>query len=275
MGCFGKIAMISSLPIECGDETVLIFMSTNPYYGKKDMSGVVYAHDIFTPTFLPIFGRYDDYGRIEDVVDSPSVKFIEEFFGEDINSIIEKVDNRAVGRHGSDEISFPKNNDLFPKLTFGLELKSVYDKLASECSFSYKSYGVKDLKSCLSRSGRDMMLSGVRFSDSEGLIQILAERAGEIYVNPIDDLISKVGESDIIDFLSFNNAVCELNSKYFPSNYGSQSQNHPLHYKMLSHYRNIIVQKIGQYDECEEVLKELHSEVRDEKLTDLLNKNSK
>jgi len=61
-----------------------------------------------------------------------------------------------------------------------------------------------------------------------------------------------------------------MNSKYFPSNYGSQSQDHVLHYKMLTHYRNLIVQRLTEYDEPEKILKELQTEVRDEKLTDIL-----
>lgn len=265
MGSFNKIGMISSLPIEANDDTVLIFMSSNSS-SLKEMSGVVESSDYFKPTFLPIFGRYDDYGRIDNVDRVSVVKFIEEFFGDDIDSIIEKIDDNAVGRGG--KITSTKNNDTFQKMTFGLEHKSVYDKLANECK-----YENKDLKTNLSRYGRELKLDGIGFSDF-GFARAMANTSGVPYVDPIDAFIEKVGERSIIEFLSFNYGVSALNAKYFPSNYGSQWQDHALHYKMLSHYRNLIVNKISEYDEPEEILNSLQSEVRDEKLSDILKRVS-
>jgi hypothetical protein len=66
MGSFNKIGFISSLPIMYGDETTLVFMLPNKYNDNKH-SGVCYSTDWYEPAFLPLFGRYDDYGRIEDV----------------------------------------------------------------------------------------------------------------------------------------------------------------------------------------------------------------
>lgn len=85
MGCFNKIGFISSLPIFSGDETTLIFMIPNKYYSDKH-GGVCYSTDLYEPIFLPIFGEYDDYGRIEYVKMTDSVKFIQNFFGIDINT---------------------------------------------------------------------------------------------------------------------------------------------------------------------------------------------
>lgn len=262
MGSFNKVGFLSSLPIEAGDDSVLIFMSGRGS-SRKEMGGIVEPSDLFVPTFLPIFGSYDDYGRIESVEDTSIVKFIEDFFGENIDSIIEKVDDNAVGR--GDKVTSSKKNEIFQKLTFGLEHKSVYEKLASECKYK----GTKDLKSIISRYHRDIKLDGIGFSDF-GFSKSMALIQGTTYIDPIDDFVEKIGEKSILEFLSFNDGVSTLNGKYFPSNYGSQSQDHALHYKMLSHYRNIIVKKIGDYDDADLVLKELQSEVRDEKLTDIL-----
>jgi len=256
MGSFNKVGFLSSLPIEAGNETVLIFMSSQ---NSKEIGGVVYPQDLFQPTFLPIFGDYDDYGRIESVKKSSIVSYIEKFFGEDIDSIIEKVDDNSVGRGGSKETI--KNVNVFKRLTFGLEHKSVYDKLAAECRIKISDYAVslkRHVTTHLMRYGRDLKLDGLGFSDFG------ASRSH------VESFIKEVGEKEIMEFLSFNMGMHIMNSKYFPSNYGSQSQDHVLHYKMLTHYRNLIVQRLTEYDEPEKILKELQTEVRDEKLTDIL-----
>jgi hypothetical protein len=80
MGSFNKIGFISSLPIMYGDETTLVFMMPNKYVTDKH-SGVCNLTDFYEPAFLPIFGKYNDYGTIEDVQMTKSVEFIEKFFG--------------------------------------------------------------------------------------------------------------------------------------------------------------------------------------------------
>lgn len=135
MGSFNKIGFISSLPITAGDETTLIFMVRNEYFDESN-SGVVYSTDMFEPAFLPIFGVYDDYGKIEYVERTKSVEFIEDFFGIPIETIIEEVDDNAVGR--SNELTATKNENFYKKLTFGLELTSVYNKLSSLKRNAYK-----------------------------------------------------------------------------------------------------------------------------------------
>ena len=267
MGCYNKISMMSGLPIEANDETVLVFMSVNGTSSwRKDMSGTCYSHDYFIPTFLPIFGQYDDYGKIDSIKDTSSVKFIEEFFGESIVDIIEKVDDNAVGR-GKDEIKMTKNQDLFKKLTFGLEHKLVYDKLVTECRVSYDR---KELIEYICQWGtRDVLPAGARFPDAF-MSKYIAEKSGIEYKDPVEEFINKIGEQTILDFLSFNNGVSTINGKYFPSNYGSQSQDHVLHYKLLSLYRNLMIEKLRNYDEQEEIIQQLQAEIRDEKLIDIL-----
>ena len=264
MGSFNKVGFLSSLPIEYGDETALVFLSLNKDV-EKDISGVVYSTDIFMPTFLPIFGTYDDYGKIEGVIDSPIVKFIEEFFDDDINMIIANVDDNAVGR--GEELSAKKNDKVFQKLTFALEHKSVYDKLAGMDFYTGKN--PLNIITEMTNYGRTIKFDGIGFYDSS-FARILSKSSGIPYVDPIKEFIDKIGEKDIMDFVSFNYGVSELNAKYFPSNYGSQSVEHVLHYKMLTHYRNMIVKKFSKYDEPERILEELKSEIRDEKLTDIL-----
>ena len=64
MGSFNKIGFVSNLPIVSGDKTVLIFTTVNEYRAEA-IGGVTYSDDAYVPTLLPIFGEYDDYGKID------------------------------------------------------------------------------------------------------------------------------------------------------------------------------------------------------------------
>ena len=64
LGSFNKIGFVSNLPIVSGDKTVLIFTTVNEYRAEA-IGGVTYSDDAYVPTLLPIFGEYDDYGKID------------------------------------------------------------------------------------------------------------------------------------------------------------------------------------------------------------------
>jgi len=138
MGSFNKIGFISGLPIESGDDTVLVFMLKNKHM-ENARGGVVYSTDGFKPAFLPVYGSYDDYGKIDGIAKTSATKYIEDFFGSDIDSIIENIDDLSVGR-GSDDIKVEKNIELVKdRLTFGLEHKEVFDKMCSSKLIGYTS----------------------------------------------------------------------------------------------------------------------------------------
>lgn len=100
MGCFNITGFHSHLPLTYGAETVL-FLGVHPTYKNKDITEnfISFAPgDKFTPIALPIFGKYDDYGKIENIERDDNVIAIEKFFGMDIDSLIELVDDAMVGR---------------------------------------------------------------------------------------------------------------------------------------------------------------------------------
>ena len=137
MGCFNKIGFVSNLPITAGDKTVLIFTTVGKYR-KSEIGGVTSSDDAYTPTLLPIFGEYDDYGKIECIVRDKNVEYIENFFGIDIDELVEVIDNHSVGRHCEDCKSVPKNKEIFENMTFCLEHQEVYEKMASSTRPSFR-----------------------------------------------------------------------------------------------------------------------------------------
>ena len=91
MGCFNRMGFYSKLPITYGDETVLIICYTYNKY-KRDTTPC-YVDDDIQPLFLPIKGKYDDYGSIEDYDDSEGsiVNTIENIVGLKMNKFLNSI----------------------------------------------------------------------------------------------------------------------------------------------------------------------------------------
>ncbi len=65
MGCFNSTCNLSGLQIYHGDKIKLIV--TLPPHGGGHDSSLVYPSDLRIPCLLPVSGKYDDYGCIEDI----------------------------------------------------------------------------------------------------------------------------------------------------------------------------------------------------------------
>ena len=107
MGCFNIIGFHTHLPLVYGDKAVL-FLGVHSTYknGKVDRDFMEFSPGSeFTPIALPVFGEYDDYGRIHNVKRDANVDSIEKYFGQSIDTIISIVDNAMVDRYmNNDEI---------------------------------------------------------------------------------------------------------------------------------------------------------------------------
>lgn len=136
MGCFNQTAFLSNLQLTVGTPTVLIFMIPN-----QPTNHAVYSTDQYQPIFLPVFGKYDDYGTIEDIVRDRNVLFLEDYFGVKIKNLIEAVDNNLCQPYDHQKFQTKKNNDTFQKLVFALEHQEVYDLMARLTPNSWYNYG--------------------------------------------------------------------------------------------------------------------------------------
>lgn len=99
MGCFNEMGFHTHLPIVYGDDIVL-FLGVNPQYKRRCLPDYVeFAPGCsFTPIALPIFGKYNDYGNIEDIVRDENVEAIERFFNLDIYQVLRIIDDNMIGR---------------------------------------------------------------------------------------------------------------------------------------------------------------------------------
>lgn len=82
MGCFNKTGFFSHLPITCGDEIVL-FVCADTYTSKnrKDDTPIGVTSSGLVPVAMPFFGKYNDYGGIENVVDDANHQYFREKVG--------------------------------------------------------------------------------------------------------------------------------------------------------------------------------------------------
>ena len=95
MGCFNVSGCLSQLPI-CGNKEVVCMIGAYPTL-NPNFDGSYYPTSVISPYCLPIYGKYNDYGALEDIERTPIVEFIETLFNWDIDRILEQI-SRLGGR---------------------------------------------------------------------------------------------------------------------------------------------------------------------------------
>ena len=89
MGSFNVACSVSNLSLNCGDEVVYIPLEINEYpNGIGDGNHtLIYQHCFYSPVTLPLFGTYDDYGRL-DLVEDANLKLVKKHFNIESNDDI-------------------------------------------------------------------------------------------------------------------------------------------------------------------------------------------
>ena len=82
MGCFNATGFFSKLPLQSGDEMVLIFCADLTRTGRKD-NLPIYVGELYMPLNAPIFCQFNDYGAVFEhtVVRDANVEFFEKSIG--------------------------------------------------------------------------------------------------------------------------------------------------------------------------------------------------
>lgn len=95
MGCFNLQGFYSNLPITDGEETVALLCVKSKH---ADREAPIYATDYMEVMCLPIFGKYNDYGTIENIQPSETTRLIEEKSGMSIDKFIENLASECNGK---------------------------------------------------------------------------------------------------------------------------------------------------------------------------------
>ena len=99
MGSFNVACSVSSISISSGEKVMFIpllpkhYRHKAPHLVQKNTS-LTYPNDYFDPFCLPIEGKYNDYGSVEDIVKNANTEAIEKFFDITIEDFFECVCNR-------------------------------------------------------------------------------------------------------------------------------------------------------------------------------------
>lgn len=111
MGSWSETCGITQLPIFNGDPVRLFFLNLvgNP---EVNHAGHCYSNSIWSPQYLPVAARYNDYGGVEDVVENSLTRHI-------INSVRDDLIAMRL-RAGASEVSERKNDTLDIE-DFGIE----------------------------------------------------------------------------------------------------------------------------------------------------------
>ena len=91
MGSFDVACSVSRLTIHCGDPVAYIPMQPSKYQEYKitdSNSNLIYPWCYYVPVGLPIFGKYYDYGYIDEIEENEATKSLCETLGCDIQTIV-------------------------------------------------------------------------------------------------------------------------------------------------------------------------------------------
>lgn len=141
MGCFNTMGFHTHLPIVAGDDIVLL-LGVYPEYEKRNVRRdfVEFAPgNDFTPIALPIFGKYDDYGSINEIERDSNIESIEKYFGLNIEKIIDLVDDNMHGRHMGDN-----DNELYDQMCEKVYNLQPTTWIKSEFSHKYEIVFIMD-----------------------------------------------------------------------------------------------------------------------------------
>ena len=98
MGSFDVACGLSNLTIHSHDKIGLVILASSiPYLRGRGVETPavreIYVTDRFTPYLPPIFGTYDGYGHIKNIVTSPTTSLLEDMFQRPIQEVLDCIGN--------------------------------------------------------------------------------------------------------------------------------------------------------------------------------------
>lgn len=124
MGCFDVSCGISSITIKHGEKTLLLLLI--PSTSSPDLINIIRdkveiepcvnqvhgPNGLYIPFCLPVRGKYNDYGSLEDIVEDDTTKALKTYFGATIEQIITVIHNGEYGKIHDPEILTLYGNGL-------------------------------------------------------------------------------------------------------------------------------------------------------------------
>jgi hypothetical protein len=135
MGSWNVKCAVSNISIRSGTDVALVFIEKGKYdtYDKE-----------YSPICLPIYGKYNDYGGIEDIIKNDNTALIEQTYGQDINTLANLIcRNSYVDVKGRGEGYIIENGSNLDKELDSVNhcwiIKDIYDSMSARYDIG-KSY---------------------------------------------------------------------------------------------------------------------------------------
>lgn len=145
MGCFNHMGFHSKLPITYGEEIVLIIGFK--FNNLRESNSSIYPSDKFMPLFLPIRGKYDDYGGIEDY-DKEITSVIEEITQVEFDNFISSIDCNCANLSLKDLVNAKKTDNRFVLQdieVYEKALSNIVNSIRDNNEFYRKYYDLEDI----------------------------------------------------------------------------------------------------------------------------------
>ena len=246
MGCWNTTCYISKLPIHY-DEPVVMVLVRETHYNMHRSPHTCYATDKYVPFGYPIYGKYDDYGGIEDIEneeevleylntttirdsDNEIVEITEENLREVLNEIAHGESNYTVEKLNLE--AFFVKRDLYNLLIAEAKSRQIYGKeetieqqtrrlLKKELNKIHE-WNIPDEELALWRLS-DITIARISICDSFWDITSYIKK--KLFDNFNDNDMNK-----LIEIVMFHNALEYLRMGYFCiSGDGSQSNEMYMH----------------------------------------------
>lgn len=226
MGSFDAACSVSGLTIHCGDPVAYIPMQPSKYQEYKisdSNSNLIYPWCYYVPVGLPIFGKYYDYGYIDEIEENEATKSLCEHFNCDIATM--------VGEEGD----LPCSGMFVHREVYNALITEMYDEWGGRIEHStraraegrYDQWAKFAEIAVLSRESDDIKLLLGQYEYKQAMAsffgpQIEFETIAEV-CNPLVE--KKVLKKEMIDFRMFISALHACNVFFFPSMNGYQHGN--------------------------------------------------
>lgn len=233
MGSFNVACSMSSISIGYGDDIVYIPLEVSkyPYKIGDGNNFLIYPWCFYSPVILPVFGSYNDYGRIEDIKRDTNVETVEAYFNEKIEDIcgIRERDIKPISS------GMFIHRDIFDTLVKECSQVDERRKKESESKEDHLSnhFGkfLEDIQQAKAAEEEHKIYSGVRGSGWELRLHEAHnifnfrdyKEFRKIYFTQIE---SGGLKEELIQFVMFEAGMVAVNRFYFPAMNGYQCGNH-------------------------------------------------
>lgn len=275
MGSFHATCAISHMTLYRQRTSIQLLI---PMYGDDDISLAEHknlicsnegAQTLYSPFGFPIHGRYDDYGRIDEIERDKGVEDLEKFFGIRIEEIIAKINRAKDG-----EIEGIKNGDTYLKLGMAFyrtevleHLQRGWDEVDLTNPDRYTSaQRLKKFLEAAQKEPANLEEQRMAIMEKRKAKQQLTEDELEILFTNSDskhqhsyipfrsnsflaklDIDFSAQQSDIIKQWMFLRRMGEMDRILMPSSYGGQDINHAEIYLLNEIVQDLLVEDLEDY----------------------------